>query len=742
MLWCLKLILVTTWMLLHLTASAQEHGGCGAYVKGNSSSFDFVSSPNFPQYYGNNLHCTWTIEVDAGEWLVLTPMWFSLQEGHDWLDVYMGGQHNRTWLGSYTGKAIPWALLATSNMAHLVLRTDESYTDEGFDIGFQGYIAAHITGSSSGFVYSPRYTGQYANMQRVWAIEVNVGEGVKMTPVTFSLDNNLNWLDVYKEELGIPVLLGSYTGQIFPAELSIASNMVHLVLSTFYPNADDGFKIHFEAFTFSAPCPDPGTPDNGYRTGDSFAVGSVVSFGCNHGYVLLGQERLTCTLDDHVGIDWDFITPTCADPAHACAAAGGRYLYEEEGEIVPPRDLVTGRYQNNLNCSWTIVADPGNVVVVEFPEFDIEYEARCRYDFLQLQDRPYLDFYQTFCGRSPPPLYVSMAPVFTIHFHSDGFQDNSRPATGFKIHYYLQDMSEDDRQGYQRMHQLSADSGTFSSMNYPHYHYHNHVYQQWTIIVETHKAVKLTLVFIDTQDDLGHCRNDYVQVVDPYEQKSLYWCGTCAHSSTSTITSAGHSLYVFFVTDFVIRRAGFSARYDAVDNRTGPPTPALLDTTSDWLLVSDGIKQISVNAATNQVWALDEDGRPLRRTGITKTAPQGAGWEVVGTERFQQISVGHVGVWAVYNDSATVMYRVGTYGNNETAGVRWQTVHIGLGYIQGGLFAFEKTLRRFRWKHDLDRIHSGKNLLWVIGSIPSLSRVYGWTIVMKGTELLYHNMTC
>ncbi|XP_035697154.1 deleted in malignant brain tumors 1 protein-like [Branchiostoma floridae] len=173
------------------------------------------------------------------------------------------------------------------------------------------------------------------------------------------------------------------------------------------------------------------------------------------------------------------------------------------------------------------------------------------------------------------------------------------------------------------MHQLTGDSGTFASMNYPHYPYHNHVYQQWNITVDTHEAVKLTLVFIDTQGYPGHCRNDYVQVVDPYEHKSLSWCGTCAHSSTSTVTSAEHSLYVFFVTDFVIRRAGFSARYEAVDNRLGPPTPAVPDTTSDWLLVSDGIKQISVSASTNQVWALDVDGRPLRRMGITKTAPQG-----------------------------------------------------------------------------------------------------------------------
>ncbi|XP_035676199.1 cubilin-like [Branchiostoma floridae] len=482
-----------------MTGRAQEH----------------VSSPNYPGQYGNNLHCTWTIEVNEGELVGMTPVSFSLEEGYDWLDVWEGELDQPTWLGSYTG-----------------------------------HVRVYIAGQSSGFV-SFNYTGQDDNsLQRAWTIEVNEGEGIKLTTQSFSLSDGYNWLDVYKEELDIPVLLGLYTGRYIPAEFYVPVNTVHLVLSTSYNNTDDGFKIHFEG------------------------------------------------------------------PAHACVAAGGRYLYEKEGEILPPRDEVTGTYQTNVDCSWTIVAHPGKVVVVEFLEFDIEYEARCRYDFLQIHDTPYWEFYQTFCGVSLPPVYVSMAPDLAIHFHSD----ESTTGTGFKIRYYLQEKSEDDRQGYQRMHQLSEDTGTFSSMNYPHYSYRNHVYQQWYITMETHKAVKLSFLHFDLDiDPEGLCRRDYVEVEDPYEQKNFVWCGSCAHSG---FTSAEHSLYVFFVTDFVIRRAGFSARYEAVDKRLGTPTQDDRVARSNWLLVSDRIKQISVSTTTNQVWALDDEGRPLRRTGITKTTPQ------------------------------------------------------------------------------------------------------------------------
>ncbi|XP_019639146.1 PREDICTED: uncharacterized protein LOC109481108 [Branchiostoma belcheri] len=339
-----------------------------------------------------------------------------------------------------------------------------------------------------------------------------------MTPVTFSLEEDYDWLDVYMGDIDDATLLGSYTGQNIPEEVIVTYEIAQLVFSTDESNTDDGFKIHFEAFDLmDSQCPDPGVPDNGYRTGDDFAVGSVVSFGCNDGYVLFGQERLTCI--------------------------------------------------------WILVADPGKVVVTNFSQFDIEFESRCRYDYLRIQDMPYMNL-----------------------------------------------------QGFQRIHHLSGDTGTFSSMNYPHYPYRNHVYQQWNIIVDTRKAVKL--IFLDFDVDFDpECSKDYVLAEDPFDQIHYTWCGTCVPPPQ---TSAAHILYVMLVTDFVIRRTGFSARYEAVDK-------------------------------------------------------------------------------------------------GKTAGTHWQAVHIGL--VTNFLFNFEKTPRGYNWIHEIDQIHSGKNVLWVIGTQDSY--IYGDTIVRK-----------
>ncbi|XP_066273593.1 perivitellin-2 31 kDa subunit-like [Branchiostoma lanceolatum] len=122
----------------------------------------------------------------------------------------------------------------------------------------------------------------------------------------------------------------------------------------------------------------------------------------------------------------------------------------------------------------------------------------------------------------------------------------------------------------------------------------------------------------------------------------------------------------------------------------------------------------------------------MRRTGISQLTPQGTGWKMVGTEKFLYISVGRAGVWAVYNDS-TVMYREGTFRTAETAGTSWQAVHIDT-KITSSLFNFKAFPVETGWSgHSIDRIHSGKDFVWIIASYPHFT--YGYTIVRKGITL-------
>eukprot|EP00058_Branchiostoma_floridae_P002772 XP_002588260.1 hypothetical protein BRAFLDRAFT_86708 [Branchiostoma floridae] len=383
-----------------------------------------------------------------------------------------------------------WLLLLTTS----VWRNIPGHAQE------HGECGGYVTRQSSGYIDSPNYPGQYGNnMFCTWTIEVALGEVVKLTPVAFSLEDLYDWIAVYDDA----TLLGEYSGQNFPQEIISTSSTIRLVLVTDGAFTAEGFRIHFEALTVnltSALCPDPGVPHNGYRQGDSVTAGAVVSFGCHEGFILTGQEHIT--------------------------------------------------------FSWQISVDPGEVVVLEFLEFNIEYQPRCLYDWFQIHDLTYIN-----------------------------------------------------QKGYQRVHLLSEDAGSFSSMNFPWSPYSNNVYQQWDITVDVHKHVKLMFTEFDVAET-QYCLGDQVVIDDPYGSTRAAICGTCLPMPR---VSKGNSLVVVFMTDFVIRRAGFSARYEAVGDRSEPSAQDALQ--PDWLWISDvRIKQISVSSSTNQVWALDESGRPLRRT--------------------------------------------------------------------------------------------------------------------------------
>ena len=73
-----------------------------------------------------------------------------------------------------------------------------------------------------------------------------------------------------------------------------------------------GLSKRATSFQVDTPnCKDPGIPDNGVRIGNIFAVGSMIEFACNPGYLLRGTEVLVCSwsvLNEPV---WDGYPPQC-----------------------------------------------------------------------------------------------------------------------------------------------------------------------------------------------------------------------------------------------------------------------------------------------------------------------------------------------------------------------------------------------------------------------------------------------
>ncbi|KAI8478628.1 CUB and sushi domain-containing protein 3 [Branchiostoma belcheri] len=286
--------------------------------------------------------------------------------------------------------------------------------------GCVGGCGAYITGHTSGYIYSPNYPGQYGNNQNCqWTVEASLGEGVKLTVESFILEESYDKLKIYDGGSANAFLLGEYTGTTIPREIRATSNMIYLVLTTDYSVTDAGFKIRYETYGLvSAPCPDPGIPDNGYRTGDSFVVDAVVSFGCNEGYTLVGHEHITCMPGNRR--DWNYPPPTCE------ALCGGS-LTEDTGLIYSPG--WPGGYDHGQNCTWTITASGRTGIELRFQNFSLEQD----YDYVSLYDGPTTNspLLGRFTGQTLPPVLYSQSNEVVITLTTD----SSVKDDGFALQY-------------------------------------------------------------------------------------------------------------------------------------------------------------------------------------------------------------------------------------------------------------------------------------------------------------------
>ncbi|KAJ8000273.1 hypothetical protein DPEC_G00203130 [Dallia pectoralis] len=87
-------------------------------------------------------------------------------------------------------------------------------------------------------------------------------------------------------------------------------------------------------------------------------------------------------------------------------------------------------YPSRVNCSWTIRANPGEVITISFQDFEIQSSRRCSLDWISIGAYKNLDGYRA-CGSSIPAPYISSQDHVWIKFHSD----DSMSGKGFRLSY-------------------------------------------------------------------------------------------------------------------------------------------------------------------------------------------------------------------------------------------------------------------------------------------------------------------
>ncbi|XP_035665250.1 CUB and sushi domain-containing protein 1-like [Branchiostoma floridae] len=110
---------------------------CSGNVPQASSSAQQLDSPNYPNNYGNNLDCTWTIQSASGTVIRLHFLAFSVEDRYDYLNVFNGPAGSAdTAAQRLTGNTVPDDFVSSGNTVTLQFTSDVSVVQSGFQLEY------------------------------------------------------------------------------------------------------------------------------------------------------------------------------------------------------------------------------------------------------------------------------------------------------------------------------------------------------------------------------------------------------------------------------------------------------------------------------------------------------------------------------------------------------------------------------------------------------------------------------
>uniref|UniRef100_W5MNU8 CUB and zona pellucida-like domains 1, tandem duplicate 1 n=1 Tax=Lepisosteus oculatus TaxID=7918 RepID=W5MNU8_LEPOC len=172
---------------------------CGGTLTQSRGQF---TSPNYPQSYPNNAHCTWNIRASGYRTIYLEFSYFLLETtpgcGYDRVSVYDGPSSSYPLLGRICGGQ-KRTYNSTRNYMTVVFESDSSSTYKGFEAFYSfhdrsltatsSYCGGNLGGSSGSFS-SPNYPNNYNNGANcIWHITVPNGQKVFLTFTDFELES-------------------------------------------------------------------------------------------------------------------------------------------------------------------------------------------------------------------------------------------------------------------------------------------------------------------------------------------------------------------------------------------------------------------------------------------------------------------------------------------------------------------------------------------------------------------------
>ncbi|XP_068190202.1 bone morphogenetic protein 1-like isoform X2 [Antennarius striatus] len=235
---------------------------------------------------------------------------------------------------------------------------------------------------------------------------------------------------------------------------------------------------------------------------------------------------------------------------YKCAKCGDS-LQESVGNFSSPG--FPNGYSAYAHCVWRISVTPGEKIVLNFTSMDLFRSNLCWYDHVEVRD----GFWRKaplkgrFCGDTLPDPIISNDSRLWIEFRSS----SSWVGKGFSVNYEESHFSCAAVCGGE----VKRDSGQIQSPNYPDDYQSNKVCV-WKITVAEGFDVGFIFQSFEVERH-DSCAYDYVEVRDGDSESSPLIGRFCGYEKPDALKSSSNQLWLKFVSDGSVNKAGFAASF-------------------------------------------------------------------------------------------------------------------------------------------------------------------------------------
>ncbi|XP_025100700.1 deleted in malignant brain tumors 1 protein-like [Pomacea canaliculata] len=182
---------------------------CGAFhLFPSARQVNYLTSPNYPRSYENNVNCWRLISAPRGYVVRVTVLNATMEQGLDYVQLFDGSSAASPSLVRFSSMPSPTVYTSHGQSMYIKFYTDGSVVASGFRLSYEVVPVATpvcpvnpatlfaIAGHNR-YLASPNYPSHYGNnLNCRWIVEAPPGHVVKVTVLDLSLQLNHDYVDL------------------------------------------------------------------------------------------------------------------------------------------------------------------------------------------------------------------------------------------------------------------------------------------------------------------------------------------------------------------------------------------------------------------------------------------------------------------------------------------------------------------------------------------------------------------